>query len=118
MPKAIEHINNLKRDVQRVSQLHRENDQLRIQLESARRVADENRLLHEEVNVMWQNLRRLDPNSPHIYGSCTSQLAQDQSQGSKHSNSTLPPIQQNHWNQGSHVMQGVEYAGSQPYEHR
>jgi hypothetical protein len=116
---AIEHINNLKRDVQRVNQVHHENDQLRVQADSNRRFGEENRQLRDEATGMWQSLRRLDPSQPHVYGAYTNQLAHEQSQPTNGHPGTLPPIQQqSQWTQGPGVMQGVEYPAAQPFDRR
>lgn len=76
-------------------------------------------MLKTEVQVMHQTLRRLDPNSPHVYGHFTSQLSQS---SAAHTNGgsaiSLPPL-----NSQPHAapfpggappvaaMQGVEYGG-------
>jgi hypothetical protein len=117
LTKAIEHIHNLKKDLGHTSQLRHENDQLRMQVDNARRMAEENRLLREETAVMWQGLRRIDPNNPHIYGSYSNQLAHESQQANGHPG-TLPPIQQNSWAHGPNVMQGVEYPQAQPFDRR
>jgi hypothetical protein len=114
---AIEHIHNLKKDIGHTSQLRHENDQLRMQVDNARRMAEENRLLREETAVMWQGLRRMDPNNPHVYGSYSNQLAHEAQQANGHPG-TLPPIQQNSWAHGPNVMQGVEYPQAQPFDRR
>ena len=43
---------------------------------------EENEALKSELSTLWQQARRIDPNSPHIVGSMTSALAQQHSQPS------------------------------------
>jgi hypothetical protein len=75
-------------------------------------------MLKTEVQVMHQNLRRLEPNAPHVYGHYTSQLStHPQPQPNGVSGISLPPLNSA---QGSApfsnvappaAMQGVEYGG-------
>ena len=81
-------------------------------------------MLRTEVQVMHQHLRRLDPNTPHVYGHLTSQLTQSQPpsagpQTNGTSGINLPPL--NSGSASGHApyssghppaaaaMQGVEY---------
>nr|POF12980.1 protein esc1 [Quercus suber] len=78
----------------------------------------ENEMLKTEIQVMHQNLRRLDPNAPHVYGHLTSQLQHGSSGGQSNgtSNIALPPLAPTQppppvpFNGGPPApMQGVEY---------
>jgi hypothetical protein len=102
----------------------------RQELEKARH---ENSLLREELNNLWQNLRRTDPNAPLVYGAYTGQLAGDHhSSAPHHHHLPPPPVSASHgqslprplispqttWTPSSSMMQGVEYQGQQSYDHR
>src|ERR1700761_4345310 len=98
--------------------MHRDANTVRQEVEKFRQ---ENSMLREEVNSLWQSARRLEPNSQHIFGPYTSQLVAHeqapQPQPQPPQPSTLPralPPPQNHWAQGSNMMQGVEYQPGQP----
>lgn len=82
---------------------------------------------------MWQHLRRVEPNNPHIYGSMTGMLAQQQASTPSGQATILPPLQQQQQQQQAQApaqppppqwgppaptaMQGVEFGGMRPYEH-
>lgn len=88
-----------------------------------RRFEEENRMLRSEVQAMFQHLNRLDPNSPHVYGSLTNQLQHEQPPAPVAPASMLPPLQNSgHSGQWASApaaaMQGVEYAPGQGYDHR
>jgi hypothetical protein len=120
---AIEHIKILK-----TQEIHvrRDTDRMKMDMEMARRTADENRMLQTELANSWQELRRLDPSRAHIYGSFTQNLSQEQSRIAPNNHVGLPPPVQAQSNGGqwgqtsSGAMQGVEYPGpsAQHYEHR
>ena len=73
-------------------------------------------MLKNELQIMRQQLQRLDPNTPHVYGVFTNQLNQGQPQTNGGSGISLPPL--NPGSSGGHggppygtgAMQGVEYA--------
>jgi hypothetical protein len=104
---------------------------LRPEADFCRRAQEESELLKSELTAMWNTLRRIDPNSPHIYGSMTGMLAQQQGNTPASTNNVLPPLQQQQqqpqaqppppqaqWNaQAPTAMQGVEFGGMRPYEH-
>ncbi|KAF3001549.1 hypothetical protein E8E13_009677 [Curvularia kusanoi] len=128
LTKSIEYIKNLGRahDAARA-----ENARLRPEADYSRRAQEENELLKNELTAMWTTLRRLDPNNPHIYGSMTGMLAQQQGNTPASTNNVLPPLQQQQqqpqaqpppqqpqWNAPTPTaMQGVEFGGMRPYEH-
>jgi hypothetical protein len=128
LTKSIEYIKNLGRahDAARA-----ENARLRPEADFCRRAQEESELLKSELTAMWTTLRRIDPNSPHIYGSMTGMLAQQQGNTPASTNNVLPPLQQQQqqpqaqppppqaqWNaQAPTAMQGVEFGGMRPYEH-
>lgn len=117
---AIEHIRTLSR---REANLAREMEQLRGEAEYARKAQEENNLLRNEVHAMWQHLRRVEPNNPHIYGHLTNTLAHEQSQAPNNVSNMLPPLQPppTQWPvppPPPAAMQGVEYAPGQHYDRR
>jgi hypothetical protein len=91
----------------------------------AREAHKENEMLKNELRIMQTNLQRLDPNTSHVYGPYSQQLAQQGASGPSTAVS-LPPI-----SHGAHQgppppgaggygngvppqpgpMQGVEYGG-------
>ena len=79
-----------------------------------KRLHEENQLLRTEATNMWQTLRRTEPNNPHIYGSFTTLLAQEQAQNSVGHQPILPPMHQaqQQWAPPppSGAMQDVQYA--------
>jgi hypothetical protein len=93
---------------------------MRSEIDMGRRFEEENRMLRSEVQSMWQHLQRIDPNTPHVFGSFTNQLQHEQPQASPAPASMLPPLQQpGQWVQApAAAMQGVEYAPGQGYDHR
>jgi hypothetical protein len=129
LTKSIEYIRTLGRahDTARA-----ENARLRPEADFARRAQEENELLRNELTAVWSSLRRLDPNNPHIYGSMTGMLAQQQGNTPASTNNVLPPLQQQQqqpqaqpppqqqqqWATAAPTaMQGVEFGGIRPYEH-
>ncbi|KAK4973346.1 hypothetical protein LTR28_011262 [Elasticomyces elasticus] len=119
LTKAIEYIRN-NQAVER--HLNSEINRLRSDAEYAREAHKEISSLRTEVAVMHQHLRRLDPNSPHVYGHMTSQLSQQQTQsnGPTPAQIALPPLHAAPIpaQYGAVAMQGVEYGRSNGYEHR
>lgn len=110
-----------------------ENARLRPDAEFCRRAQEENELLRNELHTVWQHLRRLDPNNPHIYGSMTGMLSAQQAaaqqQAGTGTQNILPPIQQQQpqapppppqWSQPPTAMQGIEFGGGvgRSYDHR
>jgi uncharacterized protein HemY len=98
-----------------------ENARLRPDAEYCRRAQEDCEHLRNELHAMWQHMRRVDPNNPHVYGSMTNMLAQQHGQAPA-STAILPPLQQQPPQWGAPAppaaMQGVEFAGARPYEHR
>ncbi|KAF2201122.1 hypothetical protein GQ43DRAFT_472079 [Delitschia confertaspora ATCC 74209] len=122
LTKSIDHIKNLGRAHEAV---RAENARLRPEAEFARRLQEENDLIRNELYAVWQQLRRVEPSHPHVYGALTGQFAQQQQPPPPPPPGTqniLPPIQQqqpqSQWGQTPTAMQGVEFAGGRPYEHR
>jgi hypothetical protein len=129
LTKSIEYIRNLGRahDAARA-----EAARLRPDAEYCRRAQEENELLRNELAAVWNGLRRVDPNSPHVYGSMTGILAQQHGNTPASTNNVLPPLQQQQppppqvqappqppqWGSSAPTaMQGVEFGGVRPYEH-
>jgi hypothetical protein len=115
---AIDYIKQLKVDVTRLADMGRDANTTRQDFEKARQ---ENSMLREEITSLWQNARRMEPNSQHIFGPHTSQLAHDNTPQSQAPTPNLPrslPPPANPWTQGSNMMQGVEYQPSQPFDRR
>ncbi|KAL6711833.1 hypothetical protein ACN47E_002876 [Coniothyrium glycines] len=128
LTKSIEYIKNLGRahDVARA-----ENARLRPDAEYCRRAQEESDLLRNELAAVWNALRRIDPNNPHVYGSMTGILAQQHAGTPATTNNVLPPLQQHQQQQpppppqpaqwgapATTAMQGVEFGGMRPYERR
>jgi hypothetical protein len=102
--------------------------------EMSRRAHEDNEMLRNEISALWQHLRRVDPNSHHVYGNMTHVLAQqEQQQGQPAATgsgghvlpplSNPPPSAHGHaWPPQtptqSNAMQGVEFGGSRGLEHR
>lgn len=126
-PPAIDHIRNTQH-----TERHLGNEVARLQreVEYSREAQKENELLKTEVQVMYQTLKRLDANAPHVYGHFTNQLSQPN--GGPSSGISLPPLNPpgssagrqheyaphpQHPSQpsqtGGAAMQGVEYAYGQ-----
>ncbi|PSN62934.1 hypothetical protein BS50DRAFT_648187 [Corynespora cassiicola Philippines] len=131
LTKSIEYIKNLGRAHEAARS---ENARLRPDAEYCRRAQEENELLRNELAAMWQHLRRVEPNNPHIYGSMTGMLAQQQASTPSGQATILPPLQQQQQQQqqaqapaqppppqwgppAPTAMQGVEFGGMRPYEH-
>jgi hypothetical protein len=120
LTKSIEYIKNLGRAHEAA---RAENARLRPDAEFCRRAQEENELLRNELLSVWQHLRRVEPNAPHVYGSMTGLLAQQHAQTPSAPN-ILPPLQQQQQAQPPQwaapaptAMQGVEFGGMRPYEH-
>lgn len=123
---AIDHIKNLGRAHEMA---RAENARLRPDAEYCRRAQEENEVLRGELAAVWQQLRRLQPDNPHVYGSMTGMLAQQYANVSSSNTNILPPLQPPQQQQptptqtsqwtapASTAMQGVEFAGPRPYEH-
>ncbi len=105
-----------------------ENARLRPDAEFCRRAQEENELMRNELAAVWNALRRVDPASPHVYGSMTGMLAQQHVTTPASTNNVLPPLQppqqapaqpqQAQWGAAAPTaMQGVEFGGIRPYEH-
>ncbi|KAF9699483.1 hypothetical protein EKO04_002295 [Ascochyta lentis] len=132
LTKSIEYIRTLGRAHETA---RAENARLRPEADFSRRAQEENELLRNELTAVWSNLRRLDPNNPHIYGSMTGMLAQQQGNTPASTNNVLLPLQQQQQQQQQQsqaqpppqqpqwgapaptAMQGVEFGGIRPYEH-
>ena len=118
---AIEYIKNLGRAHDNA---RAEVSRLRPDAEFCRRAQEENELLRNELLAVWQHLRRVEPGTPHVYGSMTGMLAQQHAQTPSTTN-ILPPLQQQQqqaqppqWGAPAPTaMQGVEFGGMRPYEH-
>lgn len=123
---AIEYIKNLGR----AHELARaETARLRPDAEYCRRAQEENELLRNELASVWQQLRRLQPENPHVYGTMTGMLAQQYGATPASSTNVLPPLQQQQPQQAPvqpppqwggpapTAMQGVEFGGARPYDH-
>lgn len=119
LTKSIEYIKTLGRAHEMARQ---ENARLRPEADFCRRAQEENELLRNELRVVWQHLRQADPNHPHVYGNFTGSFAQQAAAGTQN---TLPPLQQQpppqpqpQWAPAPNAMQGVEFGGRPPYDHR
>src|ERR1700761_3487590 len=90
---AIDYIRSSQHQEQRLQQ-----ELIRLQRDTdySRDAQKENELLKTEMSVMHQNLRRLDPSNPHIYGQYTSHLSGAQQPQAPQTNGTsgisLPPL--------------------------
>ncbi|KAK7725123.1 hypothetical protein SLS57_004036 [Botryosphaeria dothidea] len=127
LTKSIEYIRSLQRNFDRI-----QSDNNRLRQESATAAYNprtselerENTELKHELHAAWQQLRQMDPNHPHVFGSMTNYLAQQQSQPGQGQQNVLPPLQQPQWQNGVQpavqptAMQGVEFAGARQYNHR
>lgn len=100
--------------------VRRDTERMRSEIDMGRRFEEENRMLRSEVQSMFQHLQRIDPNTPHVYGSFTNQLQHDQPPAPVAPASMLPPLQSSgQWAPPpAAAMQGVEYAPGQGYDHR
>ncbi|KAF2498608.1 hypothetical protein BU16DRAFT_300360 [Lophium mytilinum] len=117
LTKSIEYIKTLAKAHEAT---RNENARLRPDAEYCRRAQEDCENLRTELHTMWQHMRRVDPNNPHIYGNMTNMLAQQHGQAPA-STTILPPLQQAPpWGPPppSAAMQGVEFAGARPYDHR
>ncbi|KAI9695284.1 MAG: hypothetical protein M1820_008746 [Bogoriella megaspora] len=77
LSKAIEHIKTLDRTTNASQQ---ELSRVRPEADFARQAENENQQLRNEIEMMYSQLRRADPQNPHVYGQMTSHLAQTQQQ--------------------------------------
>ncbi|CAO2656709.1 Nn.00g055120.m01.CDS01 [Neocucurbitaria sp. VM-36] len=125
LTKSIEYIKTLGRAHEAA---RAENARLRPDAEFCRRAQEENELMRNELASVWNALRRVDPASPHVYGSMTGMLAQQHAATPGSTNNVLPPLQQQQqapsqpqptqWGAPAPTaMQGVEFGGIRPYEH-
>jgi hypothetical protein len=119
---AIEHIRHLKSSD---TVVRRDAERMKMELEMTRRNQEEIRALQTELSHLWNDVQRLDPNRPHVYGNFTHSLAHEQASSATSAPNILPPVQQpqpaGQWGQTSSCsMQGVEYPGpsGQPFDHR
>ncbi|KAK5149389.1 hypothetical protein LTR04_007125, partial [Oleoguttula sp. CCFEE 6159] len=78
LSKAIDHI---KGQDKRLSDLFTENSKLRGESDWGREAAKEIDQLRNECTLMFQQLRRLEPNNRHVYGYMSSQLMQQDEHG-------------------------------------
>ncbi|KAF2228937.1 hypothetical protein EV356DRAFT_512085 [Viridothelium virens] len=85
LSKAIEHIKALDRNN---THSQAELQHMRPELDYARRTQNENDQLRHEVEMMYQQLRVADPQNPHVYGTMTGHLAQQQGQQQHHNSQT------------------------------
>lgn len=73
----------------------------------------ENDMLKNELQIMRQQLQRLEPNGPHVYGHFTSQLSQAPQANGAPPPISLPPLSADRGHggpsYGNGAMQGVEY---------
>ncbi|ORX93695.1 hypothetical protein BCR34DRAFT_608482 [Clohesyomyces aquaticus] len=119
LTKSIEYIRSLGRAHEAT---RAEIARLRPDAEYCRRAQEENELLRNELASMWQHLRRVEPGNPHVYGSMTGMLAQQNAQTPAATSTILPPLQHQQaptqWTPAPTAMQGVEFASRTPYEHR
>ncbi|OCK76258.1 hypothetical protein K432DRAFT_150965 [Lepidopterella palustris CBS 459.81] len=117
LTKSIEYIKGLQRSQ---SAQQAEMQRLRQEAEYGRHAQNETEVLRGELHAAWQHLKRIEPNNPHIYGDMTSRLAQQHAQTPNSGGNILPPLQPPQWGglPSSGAMQGVEFAGPRPYEHR
>jgi hypothetical protein len=69
----------------KTSWLETENESLKHMIEEAERsqLENENESLKEEISAMWQDLRRLEPSSIHVYGALSDGMAREHSGPSK-----------------------------------
>ena len=123
-PLAIEYI---KTNQMAERNLHGEMSRLRAEADYARDAHKENELLRNELCLLHERLRQLDPSQPHIYGQYTSQLSSQQNQANGQlARMPLPPINaavpqpQYTAMAPAAAMQGVEYGAPmrQAYEMR
>lgn len=108
-----------------------EREDMRAEIGRLQKASEESRSREAEMAAMYQQLCRLDPNSPHTYGPAThameqqrpganrlapmQQLGQPQQQ-QQQQQPTPPAVNgqsvQSSWGQSGGAMQGVEYGGS------
>lgn len=121
LTKSIEHIRNLQRHI---DGSRADGARLRQDQEYMRRCHEENEQLKAEIQTLWQQARRLDPNNSMVCGNMTSVLAQQHNQTPHNQGppgNVLPPLQpQTSWGPAAPAapMQGVEFAGARSFEHR
>ncbi|KAL1633171.1 hypothetical protein SLS56_003034 [Neofusicoccum ribis] len=126
LTKSIEYIRSLQRSYEKIQH---ENNRFRQETAAfnprSSEIERENAELKHELHAAWSQLRQIDPNHPHVFGSMTGYLAQQQPQPNQAQPNVLPPLQQQpQWQNGAQAaaqpsaMQGVEFAGGGPYSHR
>ena len=83
--------------------------------------------MRTEISAIWQRLREVEPNKPHVYGDVSTFLVQQQGQQTHPSTNgiQLPTLQPPaHWQPNppsqapAGAMQGVEFQSSRPLEQR
>ncbi|EGP91464.1 unnamed protein product [Zymoseptoria tritici ST99CH_1A5] len=106
LTKAIEYIRTTQHQERN---LHAEIQRLQRETEYSREAHKENEELKTEVQVMYQHLRRLDPNATHMYGRLSQQLSQQQGQLQTNGNPniSLPPL-----NTASGASQSGSFGGA------
>lgn len=112
-------IDYIKHNQQQSGGIQHEMSRLRTAAEHNRESRKEVEALQSEVQAMYERLLRLEPNSNHIYGPCTSQLAQQAQKSNSQAFArngqpiNTSPMQASHFApnaaQGPSAMQGVEY---------
>lgn len=130
MTTAIEYIRSLQRNFDRIqSDNNRFRESATTYNPRTSELERENAELKHELHAAWTQLRQVEPNHPHVYGAMTGYLTQQQPQGGQGQGqpNVLPPLQQpmnSQWQNGAQpaaqpsAMQGVEFAGGRPYNHR
>jgi hypothetical protein len=76
--------------------MRRELETIRNKTELGKRVEEENNALRSEITTCWQQLQRVEPNNPHVYGPFTSVLAGPPAGNQQPPNldqGRLPPLQ-------------------------
>jgi len=112
-------------------QARRDIDRYRSDAEFANRLKDENERMRLEIQRMYDEMRRINPQATQMYGEYTNNVARQQPSHPHAPNGVAagmpgvlpPPGQHQHWAappppQQSNAMQGVEYNHAQPYDHR
>jgi len=80
--------------------------------EEAKRAIEESRALQNEVTLMWQHMKRLEPNTRHAFGAMSTQLESQQGQPTTRlAPLHAPPPAHGNWGMDS-TMQGVEYGSA------
>lgn len=108
---AIEYIRSMQQQERHV---HGEVQRLQRESEYVREASKENEMLRTEVQVMHQHLRRLDPNTPHVYGHFTSTLSQQQGAQQPQTNGGAPAIALPPLNNGGAPPAAPQFAAPPP----